>query len=158
MAPDLPRFSVGRSLSSGGLSSEGLSFSGGVFACACACVCGDGVVGDEEEVEGAVVGGGVAAPGELVEAEAVCEGVEGSAGGSVDLGLSPLRRSTGGPSSSFRPRGTDGGGFFLVFALRALADCQVPSAIHSAAALASFLCSAPVTVNSPCETPVSTPS
>src|SRR5580692_5219059 len=105
MAPGLPRFSVGRSLSSGGLSTEGLSFSGGVFACVCAFVCGDEVVG-EEEVEGAVVGGGVAAPGELVEAEAGCEGVAGSADGSVDLGLSLLlRRRTGGPSSSFRPRG-----------------------------------------------------
>src|SRR5580704_9445001 len=154
MAPGLPRFSVGRSLSSGGLSTEGLSFSGGVFACA--CVCGDGVVGEEEVEAGAV--GGVVVPGELVESEAGCEGVAGSAGGSVDLGLSLLRRRTGGPSSSFRPRGTDGGGFFLAFALRALADCQVPSAIHSVASFASFLWSAPVTVNNPCETPVSTAS
>src|SRR5580692_11906426 len=156
MAPGLPRFSVGRSLSSGGLSTEGLSFSGGVFACVCAFVCGDEVVGEEEVEAGGV--GGVVVPVELVEAEAGCEGVAGSTGGSVDLGLSLLRRRTGGPSSSFRPRGTDGGGFFLAFALRALADCQVPSAIHSVASSASFLCSAPVTVNSPCETPVSTPS
>src|SRR5580692_9838466 len=110
MAPGVPRFSIGRSLSSGGLSSPGLSS----CACACACDCGDGVA-DEEEGETGVVAG-LAAPGEPLEAGAVCGGVAGSMGGSVDLGLSLLlRRSTGGPSSSFRPRGTDGTGFFFTF-------------------------------------------
>ena len=135
----LPRLSTGRSLSSGGVVS-------------CVGSCADGIDGEED----AGAAGDGAAGGTPDEPD----GVDGVAGDSGGLGFSlPARRRTGGPSSSFMPRGVDGGGFFTAFlALIEAAVCQVPSAIHSVGSFASFFCRAPVTVNSPWETPVRMPS
>ena len=113
-----------------------------------------------EEAAGGVAAGvvvvGVTA-GALFGAGCVCAVVAGA--GESDLDFSVLRRNnTGGPSSSFMPRGIEGTGFFTALTLTSLAVCQVPSAIHFIPLFGSLACNAPVTVNSPRETPVRTAS
>jgi len=77
---------------------------------------GDGVTGGTAVDVAVVVGG--AAVGACVDS-----------GGS---GFSEVerRRSTGGPSSSFRPRGAEEAGFLAVFAKIEAPLCHVPSAIQ----------------------------
>src|SRR5579863_248591 len=142
MAPAWPRFRVGRSLSAGAWSS---------------CDC-DGVAGEgDADAAGAAVGVAVGV-GAGALAGAGC--VVGAGGASGGLGFSaPARRNTGGPSSSFIPRGVDDTGLFLAaMALMESAVCHLPSAHHIVAPLSSFLCCGAETVNSPRETPVRIPS
>ncbi len=147
----VPRFSTGPSLSSGACSVELFDApSGDVWIVVAA---GEVEVGfDEGEPAGTFAAVVLLFPG-------VAPGDEDEApGASGGWGLAaPERRRTGGPSSTFIPLGSDDSAFFGTFAAAAsaLADCHLPSPIHS---FVSFRCNAPVTVNNPCETPVRIPS
>jgi hypothetical protein len=70
---------------------------------------------------------------------------------SAGAGLLERRNKTGGPESSFNPRGWTGAGFLAARAATEAAVSNLPSATH---ALVSEFCKAPVTVNRPCEMPV----
>src|SRR5712692_665754 len=83
-----------------------------------------------------------------------CGAVCGGGVGAGDFVFSETERLNTGGTSRSSAGGFDGGLlFFAAAASMALADCQVPSPIH-----VSFACSAPVTVNNPCETPLRTAS
>ena len=83
---------------------------------------------------GAVVG--VAAPGELVEAEAGCDGVAGSAGGSVDLGLSCCYAA--GPEDPRLVQASRHRRRWFLLGLRLEGACRLPGAFSHP--LGCFVC------------------
>ena len=117
------------------------------------------VGGDATDCCGAVAGvlgagagvGGVLDPGAGGGEDAAGAVAGGALVVSAGAGLLERRNKTGGPESSFNPRGWTGAGFLAALAANEAAVSNLPSAIHC---LVSVFCKAPVTVNRPCEMPV----
>ncbi len=141
----LPRLSAGRFGSGGSAESSGVEVGGNAADCR-------GAVGG---ALGAGVEGGAALDPAADPAGGGEDALGAVAGGalvvSADAGLLERRNKTGGPESSFNPRGWTGAGFFAALAASEAAVSNLPSATH---ALVSVFCKAPVTVNRPCEIPV----
>ncbi len=147
-ASDAGRFSTGRSESASG-SDDGVEPAADVSAA------GRFRTGRLESAAGSGAGDD-AAGAELEGEEAGPEGADPADESSPDLGFGLARLSTGGPS------GGSGAGFDITArffaaasfaAAIALAVCQVPSPSQ-----VLLPCSAEITVNNPCETPVRMPS
>lgn len=155
----LPRFNTGRFGSSGSGAVCDVSVAAGAAATAgaaagAAAAAAAGAAGELAVCVAVPVlpacgaTGGVLAAGAVVCGAAVCPAAGPGATGALD----PRCRSTGGPESSSRPRGLEGGAaFFFAAAASASVVCHFPSAIHS---FVWVFCRALVTVNNPCDAPL----
>ena len=152
----LPRLSAGRFGSAGSEESSGVE-AGVDAAVACWGVLDGGLGGVGAEATAVEVGvepdaGADPAAGDVDDAVGAVVGVgELLVSGGVGLLAEECCNNTGGPESSFNPRGWMGAGFFAALAASDAAVSNLPSATH---ALVSLFCSTPDTVNRPCEMPV----